>query len=916
MLNGDDAWSVLRLTPAEDGQAGSAYLEDPFAVTDGGGLITKVDFRMDGADGFPASAGFALVIQNAEDGATTLNATGAASALGLEEVENSIAIAFQTETGFNHVGLFTNGNMNTEDALAREEFNEPLNDGTIWYAWIIYDGTTDLLEVFLTDTNSETPPTGDPVLSATIAIDEILGDQAYAGFSSATGSNGDNHDILAWTLGAFDYQTYLNNDGARHVIAGPYLGDGPPDAEINGLTTLNAMGDDDIGDDEDSLIGFTPFIEGGTSQIEFLVGGAPEGAFFDAWIDFNGNGMFDADEHVNGGTSIPVVNGANTIDVMIPAGSFESTGGVTYSRARISSSGNLGPSGLANDGEVEDYLIEIVEGGDEPILNISDGTIVEADSGEQFIEFTVTRSHNVGEPSVPWFTADDTATAGEDYTASSGTVTFEDGGSLTQTIQVPVLGDEIVELDETFFVNLGAANCAVIGDSQAVGTIENDDSATISITNVSQTEGDDGTKEFRFEISIDAEVDEIVTFNAATADGSAVAASGDYEVEEADLMLRTPEMDTFLSVIVVGDTIEEADEDFFVNLTNLDALGRDVAFETSQARGVIRDDDTPPPPGGSDCSASRPDHGTYIAEDGTLFVVGTNGNDHLRTVESLEEIRVFINDEDSTFSRDGITNIVMCGLRGRDLIDRDGKHNTLPSFIDGGRGPDSLNAGKGDDTVIGGNADDLLRGNEGNDILLGGSGNDGLDGEDGHDFLNGGSGKDRLRGRDGNDTLLGSHGNDQLFGGNGHDLLKGQNGNDKLVGGNGNDILDGGNHNDRLLGGSGKDIGIGGAGSDNVKGGFDNDIVIAGSSSLSDSQLQSILMEWTTSDRSLTQRIANIRGDEPGERHNGTAYLNSTTLTNDEANDNLYGEAATDWFFAAENDRLKDRLSFEELDLL
>ena len=206
---------------------------------------------------------------------------------------------------------------------------------------------------------------------------------------------------------------------------------------------------------------------------------------------------------------------------MIPAGAFEATGGLTFARARISSSGNLGPGGLASDGEVEDNLIEIVEADEPglPVLSISDATLAEGDSGLPTMTFTVTRSHNVGEPSVAYTTADDTAIVGVDYVRKRGGFQFEDGGSLTRTIEVLLSGDEIVELDETFFLELSDPTDAVIGDGQAVGTIENDDSATISIINVSQTEGDDGTKAFTFEISIDAEVDEIVTFNAATADG-------------------------------------------------------------------------------------------------------------------------------------------------------------------------------------------------------------------------------------------------------------------------------------------------------------------------------------------------------------------------------------------------------------
>ena len=64
----------------------------------------------------------------------------------------------------------------------------------------------------------------------------------------------------------------------------------------------------------------------------------------------------------------------------------------------------------------------------------------------------------------------------DDYVASSGTLTFSPGGPATQTFTVPVFGDVIPEVDERFVVNLSQpTGGAIILDSQAVGTIFNDD---------------------------------------------------------------------------------------------------------------------------------------------------------------------------------------------------------------------------------------------------------------------------------------------------------------------------------------------------------------------------------------------------------------------------------------------------------
>ena len=78
--------------------------------------------------------------------------------------------------------------------------------------------------------------------------------------------------------------------------------------------------------------------------------------------------------------------------------------------------------------------------------------------------------------SVSYATADGTATAGSDYTATSGTLVFAPGET-SKTIGVPIIGDAVVEPDETFTLTLSNAVNAKLGTAQATGTIENDDAA-------------------------------------------------------------------------------------------------------------------------------------------------------------------------------------------------------------------------------------------------------------------------------------------------------------------------------------------------------------------------------------------------------------------------------------------------------
>ncbi|PWS38324.1 hypothetical protein DFH01_03275 [Falsiroseomonas bella] len=112
-------------------------------------------------------------------------------------------------------------------------------------------------------------------------------------------------------------------------------------------------------------------------------------------------------------------------------------------------------------------------------VTINDVSIAEGDSGTTQLVFTVTRSDNTGAFTLDFVTADGGATAGSDYEAASGTLTFAAGGDLTQTISVTVNGDTVFEGDESFTVTL--SNLAVTGgtatldDASGTGTILNDD---------------------------------------------------------------------------------------------------------------------------------------------------------------------------------------------------------------------------------------------------------------------------------------------------------------------------------------------------------------------------------------------------------------------------------------------------------
>jgi hypothetical protein len=150
------------------------------------------------------------------------------------------------------------------------------------------------------------------------------------------------------------YPTLLASDGARHTATGPTLGalrDGEPD----GLPTANADGDDVNGTaDEDGLLDY--ILQPGDKH-GFMNVQASAAAYLNAWIDFDGNGIWEASEQV--ATDQTVNAGSTQIHFTTPLTAVPSD---TYARLRLTSydtGGSLLPTGPAADGEVEDHLVTI-----------------------------------------------------------------------------------------------------------------------------------------------------------------------------------------------------------------------------------------------------------------------------------------------------------------------------------------------------------------------------------------------------------------------------------------------------------------------------------------------------------------------------------------------------------------------------
>src|SRR6185503_9805050 len=131
-------------------------------------------------------------------------------------------------------------------------------------------------------------------------------------------------------------------------------------AEPDGQPSASATGDDATGtDDEDGVIFVTPLLVGQTATVQVI---ASTNGFLNAWLDCDHNGSWTGPgEQIL--TNAPLVAGTNTLQLAVPA---QTMPGLAPARFRFNTAGGLGPSGLAADGEVEDYALMIL-----PVADLS-----------------------------------------------------------------------------------------------------------------------------------------------------------------------------------------------------------------------------------------------------------------------------------------------------------------------------------------------------------------------------------------------------------------------------------------------------------------------------------------------------------------------------------------------------------------
>ncbi|MHB8877335.1 MAG: Calx-beta domain-containing protein, partial [Myxococcaceae bacterium] len=246
-------------------------------------------------------------------------------------------------------------------------------------------------------------------------------------------------------------------------------------------------------------------------------------------------------------------------------------------------------SGAANAAILDGQgLGTIVDNDPQPAISINDTSVTEGAAGTTNMVFAVTLSAASGRPiTIDYATASSTATAPTDYSATSGTITFA-AGQTSSIIFVPVNGDTLNEANETFVVNLSNPVNVTILNGQGVGTINNDDPLpSLSLDDVSRLEGDTGSTLFVFTVTLAPASGQTVAVSYSTANGTA-SSPADFAVAAGNLSFLPGTTTQSITVQVSGDTMDEPNETFFVNLSS----AVNATIGDSQGQGTIQNDDS------------------------------------------------------------------------------------------------------------------------------------------------------------------------------------------------------------------------------------------------------------------------------------------------------------------------------------
>jgi len=230
------------------------------------------------------------------------------------------------------------------------------------------------------------------------------------------------------------------------------------------------------------------------------------------------------------------------------------------------------PSSNATLGSASSAVVTIVDNdsGSTIQFNTTSYTVNES-AGAVVLTVTANRLGNSNtQLSVQYTTRDGSAVAGQDYSAASGTITFNPGESQKQ-IAIPISNDSLLENAENFFVDLSnpqGASLRTDGSASATVTIADDDSGTSTIQfSPGAYSANENAGSVTVTVVRSGGVQLTASANYTTTDGNAHAGS-DYTATSGVVTFAPGETQKTIVVQINEDAFVEGDESFTVNLSN------------------------------------------------------------------------------------------------------------------------------------------------------------------------------------------------------------------------------------------------------------------------------------------------------------------------------------------------------------
>jgi len=541
------------------------------------------------------------------------------------------------------------------------------------------------------------------------------------------------------------YPTTLAENGARHSIGSLYLGQSV-DIDVDGVHSPTGMANTDDNsqspDDEDGVL-FVEAVPGFSGRVE-VTASAP--GLLNAWADMNLSGSWENSETIL--NNVPVVAGLNVIDFDLPAPSSDGPANfTTITRFRLSSAGNLTPTGEATDGEVEDHVIDIKQ------------IIVPSNFGENGFDF-----NNLGGPrEIEWYDPD--IAVGYDYTVNEGgdnftsvklpagfgddifTLEFTDGSGTDQSITLNAF--EEYDFEDTAQGNTsgGIATFRITGIERSE-LLDPDDGLAFATGIAFGDVDESGESDIRFTMSPlatpEANNDDYTTDEGVVLNGSSVLANDtDRNEDVLTAELVSGPGDGVLEFNADGTFTYTPDADFFGTDTFAYVANDGVSFSDPATVTITVEQGD-----GDDEPTVEVIPDPLDPNQTALLVKGTSQDDVIVFKRRRHgHIEVVVNQEIlGTFS--DIDVVIAYGLVGNDRISVSG-HLSVDARLFGNDGNDTLRAGwAGNNVLDGGSGDDVLRGSLfGSSVLVGAAGNDRLFGGIlSRDILIGGADADNLYG--------------------------------------------------------------------------------------------------------------------------------------------------------------------------